>query len=288
MATRPWSFTASAMSVVVVMCYQAWLTGAADISWGHGWWAVGGIVLFHAAGNTWSDWHDYRTGLDAADTHGVDTLTSGRFTPAAIRNYSLILFALAGAVGLGLMLHTGLPLLWVGLAGLLGALLYPPLKHCALGDAVILLNYCLLPALGTSYVTTGAFDWRVLWAALPVGLLVNAILHANNTRDMRTDRRAGATTLAHVLGVRGSVLLYMLEVLLPFAWVVAMVGAGCLPVWSLLALLLLPIALRNCGAMRSYRHETQASAISTLDLQSARLQLLFSAALSLSFLAQMA
>ena len=284
LATRPWSFTASALSVVVVVCYESWLEGGENILWWNGLWAVGAIVLFHAAGNMWSDWHDFRSGIDAADTHGVDTLTSGRFSPAAILSFSLVLYALACVAGLGLMLHTGLPLLWVGLAGLLGALLYPPLKRRALGDVVIMLNYCLLPALGTSYVVTGEFDLRALWVALPVGLLVAAILHSNNTRDMRTDRRAGATTLAHVLGVRGSALLYVLVILLPFVWVVALAACKLLPLWSLLVLQMLPLALRNCRTMRGYKDESQAASISMLDKQSALLQLLFSASLSSSFL----
>lgn len=283
LATRPWSFTASALSVIVVLAYLEW-SEAQGIDWGKGLWAVGGIVLFHAAGNVWSDLHDYRSGIDAYDTHGVDTLTSGRFSPASILAFSLVLYAFACVAGVGLMLHTGLPLLWVGLAGLLGALLYPLLKRCALGDAVILLTYCLLPALGTSYVATGRFNPHALWAALPVGLLVVAILHSNNTRDMHTDRRAGATTLAHVLGVRGSVRLYMLEILLPFVLVVALVAGELLPLWSLLVLQLLPLALRNCRTIHRYKHESQAATISALDKQSALLQMLFSASLSSSFL----
>ena len=273
-ATRPWSFTASALTVFVSLAYLEWSIGG--VHWWHGLWAIGAMVLFHAAGNTWSDWHDYRSGVDAADTHGVDTLTSGRFASREVMGLSLGLFALATGAGLGLMLCTGLSLLGVGAAGMALALLYPPLKYRALGDVVILLAYCLLPALGTSYVALGRFEPSVLLAALPVGLLVNAILHANNTRDMRTDRRAGARSLAHALGVRGSVLLYMGQILVPFVWVVALVCGGLLPLWALGELLLLPPALRNCRAMLAYRSETDSAAISSLDQRSARLQMFFS------------
>lgn len=281
-ATRPWSFTASALTVFVSLAYLDWAEG--EVRWGYGLWAVVAIVLFHAAGNTWSDWLDYRYGIDAADTHGVDTLTSGRFTPNSIRNFSLGLYAAAVAAGLGLMVCTGPELLWIGGAGCALALLYPPLKCRALGDAVILSNYCLLPALGASYVALGRFEPGVLWAALPVGLLVNSILHANNTRDIRTDKRAGAYSLAYVLGVRGSVALYAAEVLAPIVWVVALVCAGRLPMWSAGVALLLPLALGNCRTMLSYRSEADAAAISTLDQRSAQLQLLFSLVLSLTLL----
>ena len=282
-ATRPWSFTASALSVIVALAYLNWLTAGA-VDWCNGWWAVGAIILFHAAGNTWSDWHDFRRGVDAPDTHGVKTLTSGLFTPNQIRNLSIGLLIAAVAAGLGLMCRTGGTLFWFGLAGLLCALCYPPLKYRALGDAVILLAYGLLPALGTSFAATGTVYWSVLWVALPVSLLVDAILHANNTRDMRTDRRAETRTLAHGLGVRGSVVLYVLEVTIPFAWVLLLVPFGIFPAWSLATIGLLPLALRNSRMMRTFNGEEDADAIASLDQLSAQLQLLFCLVMTLSLL----
>ena len=276
-ATRPWSFSASAMLVLLMLAYLEWRVGG--VRWLYGLWAVGAVMLFHAAGNTWSDWHDYRRGIDAADTHGVDTLTSGRFAPETLRNYSLALYGIACALGLGLMLCVGWPLLGIGLGGLLGAVFYPPLKYRALGDVVIMLNYCVLPALGTSYVALGQFELDALWVALPIGLLVDAILHANNTRDMRTDRRAGACTLAHVLGVRGAVCFYLFDTFFPFIWVIALALYGTLPLWCVLVVQLLPLAWRNGRQMHAYRSEADAAAIPTLDQASAKLQLLFCAVL---------
>ena len=281
-ATRPWSFTASALSVIAALAYLNWSVGSID--WANGWWAVGAIILFHAAGNTWSDWHDFRRGVDAADTHGVKTITSGLFSPKAIRNLSLGLFAAAVVAGFGLLFRTGWTLLWFGFGGLLCALCYPPLKYRALGDVVILLAYGLLPALGTSYVATGAIHWPVLWVAFPVSLLVDAILHANNTRDMRTDRRAGTRTLAHGLGVKGSVILYVLEITIPFAWVLLLVPFGIFPAWSLASIGLLPLALRNSRMMRGFNGEQDADAIASLDQLSAQLQLLFCLIMTLSLL----
>lgn len=272
-ATRPWSFTASALSVVVSLAYLAWTVGGVD--WTNGLWAAGAIVLFHAAGNTWSDYCDFRRGVDADDTYGVTTLTHGHFTPVEIRNLALGLLGFALAAGLALMARTGLLLFWIGLGGLLCTLCYPPLKYRALGDVVILAAYALLPAIGTSFVATGRIEWRVLWIALPVGLLIDAILHANNTRDMRTDRRAAVATLAQGLGVRGAVALYCFETLFPFAWVILLVPFGIFPWWSVAVVTLLGTALRNSRAMRAFRTEEDAAAIASLDQQSAQLQLLF-------------
>ena len=84
--------------------------------------------------------------------------------------------------------------------------------------------------------------------------------------------------------MRGARVFYMLESLLPFVWVVAVAALGLLPPGACAVLLLLPVALRNCRSMAAFRSEADAAAISTLDLFSTQLQLLFSALLALSLL----
>lgn len=279
-AVRPWSFPASAMPVVVTLAYLYWMNE--DINWVNGIWALLNIVVFHAAGNTWSDYFDYKQGVDAEDTFGAKTLTGGMFTPKEIYRLALTLLLIALAAGIGLLLRTGLPLLWIGVGGAACALLYPPLKYNALGDVVIFLAYALLPTFGTAYVATFAFRWDVLWIALPVGLITVAILHANNIRDMHTDTRAGISTLALRLGGKTSVFLYCAEILFPFGWIAGCAVAGSFPLWSLLVLLALVPALANVRAISRFPVKG-ITAIAHLDEMTAKLQLLFSLLFALSF-----
>lgn len=279
-ATRPWSFPASAMPVAVTLLYLLWC--GAEIDWIDGVWTFINIVLFHAAGNVWSDYFDYRKGVDADDTFGAKTMTSGQFAPREMLQFGIGLLVVALAMGIGLMLRVGLPLFWFGLAGALTVLLYPKLKYSALGDVDIMLAYALLPMLGTSFVATGALVWEVLWLAIPVGLITVAILHSNNTRDIETDKRAQITTLAMRLGRRTSARLYAVEVLAPFALVVVYVVCGVLPVWSLVALLAAVPAWKAANDMLNHTEQT-TSTIANLDERTAQLQLMFSLLLALSF-----
>lgn len=274
---RHWSFPASAMPVVVTLAYLFWMKE--DVNWVNGVWALLNIVIFHAAGNTWSDYYDYKRGVDAKDTFGAKTLTDGMFTPKEIYRLSLGLLIVALAGGVGLLLRTGLPLLYIGLGGAACSLLYPVLKYNALGDVVIFMAYALLPTLGTAYVATGLINWDVMWIAIPVGLITVAILHANNTRDIQTDARAGIKTLAMKLGEKTSVILYCIETLFPFGWIIGCAVTGTFPWWSLLVLPVLIPAMQNI-----LRYPVKgASAIIHLDEQTAKLQLLFSWAFALSF-----
>ena len=279
-AVRPWSFPASAMPVVVTLGYL--FASGAEMNWANGLWALVNIVVFHAAGNTWSDYFDYKRRVDAEDTYGVHTLTTGMFTPREIYRLSLVLLFVALAGGVGLLLRTGWPLLLIGFGGLLCSLLYPYLKYRACGDYVIFVAYALLPTLGTAYAATRHVDWRVLLLAVPIGLITVAILHCNNTRDIQTDSRANIRTLAMNLGGRASVWLYCFEVLFPFLWISGCALAGVLPLWTLLAWLAFVPACMNVRVVISY-FRGGATAIANLDEATAKLQLLFSLVLTVAF-----
>lgn len=280
-AVRPWSFPASAMPVIVTLAYLYWAYGVID--WKNGVLALVGIIIFHASGNAWSDYFDFERGVDRADTFGVKTLTSGQFMPLEIRNLAIGLMVPAVAIGLWLVVRTGLPLLWVGVCGAICSLLYPWLKYRAFGDFVIFVAYAILPTLGISYITVGKFLPDLLLIIVPVGLITVAILHANNTRDIETDVRAKISTLAMKLGKKTDVFLYIFEVIFPFLWIVGCVVLGYFPWWSLLTMLGLLPAIANARAMLRLPKEG-ISAISNLDEKTAKLQLLFSLLFTVTFL----
>lgn len=278
-AVRPWSLPASAMPIIVTLAFLFYQ--GSDINWLYGLWALIGMMLFHLTGNTWSDYFDYRKKVDAEDTFGAKTMTTGMFQPEEIKKLAIGLLIVSVICGLGLFAVTGLPLLYIGIAGAALTLLYPILKYNALGDLDILLTFAFLPTLGTSYAATGAVDWNVLWIALPVGLITDGILHSNNTRDVITDKRAGITTMAMGLGSKFSAWLYGFEVIFPYVWVGACSIIGIMPLATIMVFLTLPVAIASAQAMK---HSLTAGPgiIADLDVKTANLQLLFSVLLTIA------
>ena len=279
LATRPWSFPASAMPVLATLAYLFW--HGYEINWLTGVWALVNIIVFHAAGNTWSDYYDYKRGVDREDTIGGMSIVSGEFQACEIKRLAWILLVIAVVAGVGLMLLAGLPVLYFGLAGCALIVLYPWLKYHALGDLDIFLTYSVLPILGTSYVATGALNYETLWLMLPIGLITVGILHVNNTRDIEQDSRAGIKTFAMLVGKRVSVVLYIAELMLPFVCVLVAAIYGAMPWWALVVLVALKPALDNCRAMLKLPAEGMKALIG-VDEKTAQLQLMFSLLLSLS------
>ena len=77
LAVRPWSFPASAMPIIVTLTYLLW--SGAEVDWLKGIWVLLTMIAFHAAGNTWSDYFDFKKGVDRDDTYGAKSLTTGMF-----------------------------------------------------------------------------------------------------------------------------------------------------------------------------------------------------------------
>ena len=254
-----------------------------EVSWWLGIMALINIVLVHAAGNVWSDYHDYKKGVDAEDTYGVRILTDKQFTPKEVLALSVTLQILAVLMGLLMVWLTGITLLWFGLAGIALSLLYPPLKYAALGDLVIMACYAILPMLGTTFICSGEIVPEVLWLAVPVGSIIVAILHANNTRDIETDGRAKIHTFAMLTGRRFAIGMYVFELVLPYLWLIAIVLGRFVSPWTLLTLITLPIALGNCKKMLSYQ-SGGIKAIASLDEATAKLQLAFSLTLAIGLI----
>ena len=263
LATRPWSFPASAMPVIVTI---VWLWSAGyDVHWWLGLLAVVTIVFVHAAGNVWSDIADYRKGVDAPDVVCTRLLVDGVFTVQEFKRLSISLNCVAVLLGLLTVYFTGPVTLYIGIAGILLSLGYPFLKYIALGDLVILLCYGFLPMIGTSYT---------------IGLITLAILHVNNVRDIATDRRAGIQTIPMLTGAQAGVWLYVFYVLFPFIWLVVIVLLGKVSWWALIALLALPIAITNVRTIIAERKKQWVKSAS-LDEKTAQLQLAFGVLLTI-------
>lgn len=281
-ATRPWSYPASSMPVALVLAY--YFANGVAIDPVNAVWALVNIVIFHAAGNVWSDYFDFRYGVDNQNTLGVRQLVDGKFTGREFIWFAIFLFVVGTLCALFLVWRTGMPFLAVTFAGIVAALVYPPLKYLVGGDVVIFIAYTLTPLFATAWIVTGTWSLDAIWAVLPTGILTVGILHANNLRDAQTDTQAGIRTLASVLGKKWSVWLYHFEMLAPFAILLATVWLGILPMTVLLTLPIAVAVMTLCKQALRFDGVNTAS-IATLDASTAKTQLMFSLLMVLGLVA---
>ena len=207
-----------------------------------------GAVLAHFGANVLNDYFDFVNGVDTRPEHGSGVLTGGQMTARQALWFGAALMAGAAACGLLLLPGHATVVLPLALIGLGCAVLYPAvLKRYALGDFLIILAFGLGLTLGAYGVQAGALSARqwllVSLYAVPVCLLVDAILHANNLRDAPDDRAAHVRTLATLLPPNAAQALQIFLLFGPVAFAVAGVLCHLLPVWSLATLLAVPLLI---------------------------------------------
>lgn len=276
-AVRPWALPASTMPVVFGTALAV-VIGGARFSPLRFLWAIVTMMALHSAANMLSDIFDFRHGLDRDVTPVSGAIVRGWLTDRQVLRGSLVLFALGTGSGLLLARATGKSLFVVGGIGVAVGALYTLLKARALGDLAVFLNFGLLGAAGAWVVQTMAFSWLpVLWT-VPMALLVSAILHANNWRDILTDGEKRVTTVAGVLGDRGSLAYYGCLVFAPFFIDMAFIAVPRLaggplrpmPLTFLIVLLAVPSALRLWG--RAARRAAPRSPLDFIVLDGATAQ----------------
>jgi 1,4-dihydroxy-2-naphthoate octaprenyltransferase len=273
---RPFSFTASVLPVSV--------GGAIALSQGRMHWplfiaALLGALGLHIGTNVINEIYDVR--------HGIDSITSPRMSMAILkgriaeRDAFVVAwsgFILALLMGIFLLLQRGWPIVLLGLIGFIGGYFYtaPPFqyKYRALGLPLVFILMGPLMVVGSYFAVTGAFDPNLLIVSLPVGLLVTAILHGNEWRDVAEDTRHGFTTFSAQVGREAAHWVYVMLVLGAYVAVGLAVMVGALPKLALLTLFSLPLMawiLRDAerGA------EGHLRAIAMIDLMTARLHSAF-------------
>jgi len=273
---RPFSFTASTVPVAAGGALAA-LAGAFD-PWLFLAALVGGVAL-HIGTNVTNEIYDVRKGVDTiVSPRASHAIVKARITDRAAYRFAIVAFAVAVVAGIVLIQARGWPIVALGLIGLIGGYTYtaPPFqyKYGPIGLPLVFLLMGPLMVIGSFYAVSGRFDLAAVAASIPVGLLVAAILHGNEWRDISEDARAGAVTFSVRAGRNAAHWLYVALVVGAYVALSAGVVLNLLPTWTLLAMLSLPLLVRQIRSSE-LGATGQQRAIAMIDLETAQLHAAF-------------
>ena len=272
-ATRPWSFAMSLISVAL-----GTLIAAEDgpVLWSFFILACVGVVCFHATANVLNDYFDTRYQVDQPDSptalYRPQPILSGMFTPGGLLLEGAVLAAATAAIGLTLAFERSITVLWIGLAGLFASVFYTAgpirFKYKAWGELAVFLMWGPFMFEGAYVVQRQVLSLKTLVVSIPFGVLVALVLFANNIRDIAYDSRRPILTLGILLGPLRSLHLYAALIAAAYFYVIAMVLTGTVSPWALLVLLSLPKA---AGLVRTFARKVPDAA----DANTAQLNTIF-------------
>lgn len=238
--------------------------------------ALIGALCLQIGANFANDVFDFQRGADTHERLGPPRVTQlGLLTQREVYAGMWTAFALAFVAGIYLVYVGGWPIVAVGLSSIVAAIIYTggpwPIGYHALGDLFTFVFFGVIAVVGTYYVQAGGVSGLAWLASLPMGCTVTLILVVNNLRDIDTDRVAGKTTLAVLLGRAGTKAWYFALLGGAYVLAAATIAAGASP-FVLLVALSAPFAAK---LVRTVAGEARGRALNPVLKATAQFDLVF-------------
>jgi 1,4-dihydroxy-2-naphthoate octaprenyltransferase len=121
----------------------------------------------------------------------------------------------------------------------------------------------ILPILGFYFVQAGRYDWTVLVASIPSGILVHNLLLLNEFPDVEADRKGGRKTTPVLFGLAAAARFFRLATIAVYGWIIGCVlatltiGSVVMPVYCLIAFLALPWAVKAMRGSKEYHDRSR-------------------------------
>ncbi len=203
------------------------------------------IAMFlQIVSNFANDYFDYKKGSDTPERLGPQrAVAEGWVTPKQMIVASLVVLAVACALGMVLMWLVDWRLLFVGIAVAVSAIAYSggkyPLAYIGLGDVCVLLFYGIVPVVFTYFVQSTTFTTGAFVCGLAIGLVSTNILVSNNYRDYELDKKAGKKTTIVIFGKKFGEYFYLINgiiavVLCQYFWLQGLAAVALLPILYIL------------------------------------------------------
>ena len=267
LATRPQFLT---LSVVLAFLGStiAWYDGYFQI--GHALLAGLGLLLAHISCQAFNDYIDYNSGVDLVTpktpfSGGSGVLPAALLTPRQVLWMGISSFLLIIPIGVYFMIAKGWLLLPLLLVAAVCIVFYTPvILKTRWPEWAAGLGLGTLPILGVYFVQIGAYTWSIAVASIPSGILVHNLLLLNEFPDTEADKTANRKTLPITMGKTGAGVVYSVLTALVYLWIIGWVVAGLMPIFCLIALLTIPLAIKAIqGALKPQGMDQLMSTMAT-------------------------
>ena len=212
--------------------------------------ALVGLLIAHAAVNIFNEYFDSRSGLDYKTRRtpfsgGSGATPNGLMTIQQDLWLGIVCFILLIPIGAFFIVKSGFLLLPLLVLATLLIILYSPLiLKMGYPEWSPGLGLGILPVMGAYFVHTGEYTLSAFIASMPSYFLVHNLLLLNEFPDVEADITVKRRTLPITIGKKGAAYFFSLFTLLVYLWIIWAVMYNHMPVFTLLSLLTLPLAIQ--------------------------------------------
>lgn len=209
-----------------------------------------GALAAHGCVNAINEYMDVRSGLDFRTTRtpfsgGSGTLIQDTSKAPLVLWTVIVTAAITVLIGVFLAVKVGWPILLIGALGLFVIFAYTPWFNkqpllCLLSPGF---GFGTLMVLGAYYVLTGTITWTAILSSFIPFFLVCNLLLLNQFPDVEADKTVSRKHYPILIGKQASSIIYVIFLAATYVTILLGVILRITPVWTLLALVTLAIAI---------------------------------------------
>lgn len=251
-ATRPWSFSMTIISVTIGTLMAFKEENISLISMVAFFITLVGAILVHGATNVLNDYFDTKYNVDTimapTTKYRPHPIIGGYLSKKEVLSESIIMYLLALICGFILIIYFSNKIFYICLIGLFISIFYTgkpiALKYRALGEIAVFIIWGPLMVLGSYMVQRDMFSFDALLISIPQGLLVALVLFANNARDTRFDESRKIKTLGMFQEKTGNIKIFFLFLSFTYIYTLFMIIFGVITPIGIIVFLSIFVAIK--------------------------------------------
>jgi 1,4-dihydroxy-2-naphthoate polyprenyltransferase len=223
-----------------------------------------GAIASHISVNVFNEYFDYKSGLDSKTNRtpfsgGSGTLQANPSMTKTALNTAIITFLITFFIGIYFVIIRGWGILPLGILGLLLIFLYTQFVTkkpflCLIAPG---LGFGTFMVMGTNFVLSGEYSWASFIASFIPFFLVSDLLFLNQFPDVDADQSVGRRHYPILLKRKQSSEIYILFLFFNYLSITIGVVMNILPVWCLLGLLTIFLAVPASIGAYKYGEDIQ-------------------------------
>lgn len=213
-------FLSLTCSVIILSIAAAFATGI-DIDIKDTTLVIIGALAAHISVNLLNEYQDFKSGLDALTTKtpfsgGSGALIARPLAASFIAKMTVLFLVITIAIGIYFTLSIGLPVLAIGIVGIMIIVLYTQWLNKQAILCLVACGFAFGPLMvwGSFFILTGSVNWDIFIISLLPFFLTNNLLLINQFPDIAADKRVGRNNFPIKYGINNSLYVYFVFILL--------------------------------------------------------------------------
>lgn len=222
-----------------------------------------GVACLHASVDLLNDYWDYKRGIDGLTKRtpfsgGTGVLPEDLLNPSSVYAAGIMFLAIGTSIGIYFVFVRGITIAIILAFAVLAIYFYSTsIVNAGLGELFVAIKGAMI-VLGTFYVQVAQIIAEPLYAGAIVGILSGSVLFVNSFPDHDADKNRGRKTLVIIMGRKQASRFFVFFPSSVYALIALGIIFSMLPIYSLICLVAIPLAIRAGSILRRSHDDIQA------------------------------